>query len=337
MTRSIREVDPAGPEWASFVAGADHLVFHEPEWAKVMGRGISDETCAFIIDEDGKPICGSLGVVVKAPLVRLGYFSYPYGGLIGNPPPANDLARLLKELGKRKRFAQIQLVGYPHEPAHDYSGFTQAADQTNILNIEGLTPESLLASYKRVRRQEINRAFKRGVKVEVRNDDESMGLLYSYYLDTMSRTGGIARYKPELIRSIVEELKPTNRVRLSVAHVDGQPIGAMLVVDSESISHGLVLVSSQEGRKYEANKVLLHTAVEDAVRAGKLGFDFMPSGQSAKGVSQFKSMWHTDEVPLVHRTLVVQPMRALMWRTMLGAAKRWPMRNLIALKRSKSR
>ena len=82
--------------------------------------------------------------------------------------------------------------------------------------------------------------------------------------------------------------------------------------------------------------MLLHTAVEDAVRAGKEGFDFMPSGQSAKGVAQFKTLWHTEEIPLVHRTLVVQPLRAQMWKLMLGAAKRWPMRNLLAWKRGRS-
>jgi hypothetical protein len=337
MTWTIRDVDPKDPDWAGFVECNEHLIFHEPAWSSVLDTGVSDESCAFIIYNNDKPTCGSLGVVVKAPGVRIGYFSYPYGGLIGTPPPAETLAMLLRQLGKQRRFAQIQLVGYPYETEQDHTGFKADADQTNILPIVGLTPESLMQSYKRVRRQEINRAFKRGVTISVRDDAQSIARLYGYYLDTMSRTGGIARYKPELIEAIVKNYSASGRARLSIAEANGDPIGAMLVVDSEKLSHGLVLVSSAEGRKFEANKVLLHTAVEDAVREGKEGFDFMPSGQSGKGVSQFKSMWHTDEVPLTHRTLVVKPFRALAWRTMLGAAKKWPMRNVLAYTRSRSR
>lgn len=337
MTWTIKDVDPRGQNWADLVEKNDHLIFHEPVWAAVLDTGASDESCAFIIYENDAPTCGSMGVVVKAPGVRIGYFSYPYGGLVGPSPPAEALVKLLKNYGKQARFAQIQLVGYPYEHEQHFAGFDAQPDQTNILSLAGLTPESLMQSYKRVRRQEINRAFKRGVTINIRTDDEAVGLLYNYYLDTMSRTGGVARYKRKLIETIVHELSPSGRARLSVAEVNGEPIGAMLVVDSDKLSHGLVLVSSAEGRKFEANKVLLHTAVEDAVRAGKEGFDFMPSGQSAKGVSQFKSMWHTDEVALTHRTLVVKPMRALAWRTMLASAKRWPMRNVLAYTRNKTR
>lgn len=336
MTWAISQTDPSGSAWLSLCAENKHLLFHDSAWEPVLRAGVSDESLAFVITEDGKPRSGAMGVVVAAAGIRTGYFSYPYGGLIGSLPDNDTLRELLKELGRAHNLSQIQLVGYPGEPERDWSGFECTADQTNILPLEGLTPESLLASYKRIRRQEIKRAWKRGVAVEIRDDNDSIESLYRFYLETMTRTGGVARYKPALIRSIVEELAHRGLARLSVALHEGNRIGAMLVVDSDALSHGLMLVSSAEGRKFEANKVLLHTAVEDAIKAGKDGFDFMPSGQSAKGVAQFKTLWHTEEIPLVHRTLVVQPLRAQMWKLMLGAAKRWPMRNLLAWKRGRS-
>lgn len=336
MTWEITQTDPSGDEWRSLCAEHGHLLFHDSAWEPVLRAGVADESLTFAITEEGKPRGGAMGVVVSAVGIRTGYFSYPYGGLIGSLPDNDTLRELLKELGRAHNLSQIQLVGYPGEPDRDWSGFGRTPDQTNILPLEGLTPESLLTSYKRIRRQEIKRAWKRGVTVEIRDDNDSIDALYRFYLETMTRTGGVARYKPALIRSIVEELAPKGLARLSVALHEGNRIGAMLVVDSVALSHGLMLVSSAEGRQFEANKILLHTAVEDAINAGKDGFDFMPSGQSAKGVAQFKTLWHTDEVPLVHRTLVVHPVRAQMWKLMLGAAKRWPMRNLLAWKRERA-
>lgn len=336
MTWTIDEVDARSGEWRDLCAQTQHLVFHEPEFEPVLKRGVSDETLAFVLKEDGVPRAGALGIVVKAGVLRTGYFSYPYGGFIGELPDSDTLRALLLLFARTKKLCQLQFVGYPHETERDWSGFSIVPDATNILPLEGLTPESLLASYKRVRRQEIKRAWKRGVSVEVRNDEASIEALYRFYLETMRRTGGIARYKPALIRAIVEELAPSGKVRLSVALAEGEAVGAMLVVDSDELTHGLVLVSGAKGRAYEANKVLLHTAVEDAIKLGKKGFDFMPSGQSAKGVAQFKTLWHTDEVSLLHRTLVVHPVRARMWRTVLAAAKRWPMRQAIAWKRGRA-
>ena len=335
MSWRVEQADPAGERWSALLARSDHLLFHRPEWAPVLAEGVSARTCCFLFAEDAEDRAGMLGCVVGGLGVSTGYFSFPYGGIVGTPPDAETLNGLLMDAGRMLGVAQVQLVGYPHEPEGATStGHARVEDQTNVLPLEGLTPESLLAGYKRVRRQEIKRAMNRGVVIENRTDDEAISAVHRFYLETMARTGGLARYKRELIASAVKHLCPIGRARLTIASHEGEPIAGMLVVDSDEMSHGLLLVASSESRPLEPNKLLLHTAAEQAIGEGKKFLDFMPSGQSAKGVGQFKALWHTTEIPLVHRTVNVRPIRAAMWRGALAAAKREPFRSLIGRVRS---
>ncbi len=333
MTWSVDRVEPSDGAWASLLDQHDHLIFQQPGWSRVLAAGISSRVVCAIFADSGKPTCGLMGVVVGGLGLRIGYFSWPYGGMVGSPPPGAEFRELLSHLGRSLGVCQLQLIGAPLLAQAPIPGASVQADETNLLPLAGLTPESLLAGYERRRRQDIRRAISRGVVVEISNDEASVDLLHRAYLDTMRRTGGIARYKRSLIDAIVSEFAETGIARLSVARLDGSALGAMLVVDSSKASHGLMLVCTDEARRFEPNKLLLHTAVEDAVRRGKESFDFMPSGQSSQGVGHFKRIWKTDPVPLAHQTLVIDPLRARAWRAAYGLAGRAPFRQAIDMAR----
>ena len=333
MSWTIESTDPHGESWQHFLAENDHLLFHEGVWSDVVKDGIASRILCLICKQDGQAKAGALGFMIGGFGIQIAYFNYPYGGLIGNLPPTEILVDLLKEFCTAKGICQLQLIGFPGSVPFNSDEFEIQPDTTHILNLEGKTVESLWTGYRRSRRQDIRKAKERGITVEQISNDDEIDLVHEFYLQTMQRTKGVARYKKQLLRSIVHRLGPKGRARMYVAKINEEPIAGMLIVDSKRLSHGLLLAASNAGLKHQPNKLLLHTAAEDCTLKGMHGLDYMPSGQSASGVSNFKNLWGAEEVKLEHATLRTMPLRSFCWRIAYSLAKRQPMRMLLTLLR----
>ena len=336
MSWTVETTDPTGDDWVELLKNNYHLIFHEPVWTKVVRDGVSSRTICIVFKHDGQVMSGATGFLLGGFGINIAYFNYPYGGIIGTPPPARELQELLRQFARDHQVCQIQLVGYPNAPEYSGDEFEFADDETHILDLEGVTPESLWNGYRRSRRQDIRKARERGITVEETMNVDDVDLVHSFYLQTMKRTGGLARYKKQLLRAIVEHLQPLSRGRMYLARMNGQPIAGMLIVDSKNMSHGLLLASSDEGLQYQPNKLMLHTAAESSAEKRLDGLDYMPSGQSSSGVSNFKNLWGADEVKMRHSTLVTMKFRSLAWKTAFGLAKRQPMKTLLAALRARS-
>ena len=224
---------------------------------------------------------------------------------------------------------RVQFVGYPGGPDLGGSSAEVVEDSTQVLDTSGLTIESLWSGYRRSRRQDIRKIRERGVTVEETRDAADIDEVHACYLETMKATGGMARYKRELLHAIVEHVTPQSG-RMYVARHQGKVIAGMVVVDSARLSHGLLLAARSSARPQQPNKLLLHTAAERAITDGKDGLDFMPSGQSAQGVSKFKNLWGATTRPLQHHTFVVLPLRNWLWKTAYAMAGRPPFRAMLS-------
>ena len=336
MSWSVETADPKGDSWNQLLGQTNHLLFHEPVWSDVIHDGVSSRTTAIIFKQNGQIMSGASGFFLGGYGIKLAYFNYPYGGIIGTPPPVDWLQKLLKQFAIENRVCQIQMVGFPG--ALDYSGneFEFANDATHILDLTDVTPESLWTGYRRSRRQDIRKTRELGIEIELTTDQNEVDLVHDFYLQTMKRTGGLARYKKQLLRSIVKHLAPQARAHMYLAKLDSKPIAGMLLVDSANMSHGLLMACSDVGLQHHPNKLMLHTAAEHCTQKGISRLDYMPSGQNSSGVSNFKNLWGAGEVKLKHSTLVTMKFRSLAWRTAFGLAKRQPLRTILSAIRSRS-
>lgn len=336
MSWSYETTDPFGDDWAELLSKSEHLLFHEGVWSEVLRQGISPRSVCVLFKENGVAKCGAIGFLLGGYGVNIGYFNYPYGGLIGTAPPASELESLLNLFAQEHRVCQLQLVGFPGAANFEGEGFEFQDDRTSVLDLSGETPESLWNGYRRSRRQDIRKTKERGITIEETSDPEHVELVHDFYLQTMQRTGGLARYRKSLLQAIVAKLGPVSRARMYLARKDDTPIAGMLIVDSLDMSHGLLLACSNEGLKHQPNKLLLHTAAESCTLKGISRLDYMPSGQSAAGVSNFKSLWGAEEVKLRHATLITMRFRSFLWRSAFAMAKRQPMRSLLTMLRRHS-
>lgn len=333
MSWTIETTDHNGEQWKSLLANSDHLVFHEPIWSDVIREGVSSRCVCILFKENGAPRSGALGFLLGGYGINIAYFNYPYGGLIGSPPDGSQLEKLLSEFAEEHNVCQVQLVGFPGAPIYSGDHFEFTDDTTHILNLEGVTPDSLWQGYRRSRRQDIRKARERGITVEESSNLNDVDMVHEFYIQTMKRTGGLARYKKSLLRAIVSKLSPISRARLYIAKIEDRAIAGMLLVDSERMSHGLLLASSDEGLKHQPNKLMLHLAAEGCAEKGLAGLDYMPSGQSSSGVSNFKNLWGADEFKLRHSTLVTMKLRSQAWRAAFSLAKKQPMRSILSVLR----
>jgi len=322
----IEETNIEGGEWAELLLETPHLLFHEPIWARVLAEGVSDRIVTLLFKEGAETKAGAVGFIYGKIGIHIGYFSFPYGGIIGNPPADDLLRALLLEYGRRRGIAQMRIIGFPGGVALPTEGFSAQADQTHVLNLEGLNAESLWDGYKRNIRRDLRKAERSGVTVLM--EGATVDAFYQLYLATMRRQNALVKYRREQIHAIVQHLVPQERASLMLAYRDEQPIAGILVVDSSEMSHYLMAGSDTESQRYQPNELLLHTAIERALRRGMRGFDFLPSGPGNTSLQQFKAKWGAEPVPLNYLTLVVSPARSFLWNTAYRCANWKPARKI---------
>jgi len=314
----IERADPRSKEWGLLLESSSHLVFHEPVWADVLEADGREVLCGVLLEE-GVIKGGFLGFIVGVIGCRVGYFGVPYGGIIGSWPEPELLAQLLRTFGKENRLARIQLIDFPGSGMNSLTGFEQSEDQTHLFHLADLSEDSLRKRYRRQLRQDLRKLESQGVIVRESEGDEAIENLYQHYLKTMRARGGLARYSLRWLSSIKKGVGES--CRLYLAELDGQVCGAMMVVDSQNHSHGLMLVSAPNGAQSSVNKLLLDTALRCAISRNKEWFDFMPSGSSAGGVTQFKKLFGAEEVTLRNHYLAISWWRDLVWRGLYAGAR----------------
>ncbi|MEM9411514.1 MAG: GNAT family N-acetyltransferase, partial [Planctomycetota bacterium] len=329
MSWTIETTSPDGRDWTSLLNSCHHLVFHEPIWSDVVKEGVSSRTVCILFRENGEIRSGAIGFLLGALGINIAYFNFPYGSVVGTPPPTDELVRLLQSFSAEYNICQIQFVGFPDAPRIEGDQIQLSDDSTHVLDLQGVTSEVLWTSYRRSRRQDIKKTRERGISIVESNKIEDVDLLHHFYLQTMRRTGGLARYKKGLLKAIARQLVPERRARIYFAMKSERYIAGMLLVDSKTMSHGLLLACSDDGLKEQPNKLMLHTAAESCCERGLSALDYMPSGQSASGVTNFKNLWGAEQVPILHATMTTKSLKSLLWRTAFGVAKREPARSII--------
>ena len=63
-------------------------------------EGVSSRVVAILFKEDGVPKSGAMGFLLGGYGVNIAYFNFPYGGIIGTPPPPKALEKLLAILSE---------------------------------------------------------------------------------------------------------------------------------------------------------------------------------------------------------------------------------------------
>jgi len=317
---TAHSVDANGTEWRELLEATDHMVFHEPAWARVTERGFGAESCAVVFVRDGVVRGGLLGFTFRTLWAKLLYVSFPYGGVIGDAPSGAELTRLLGDIARRLGVSRIRITDCPRLPAAEFAGFDRVELRTHLLDLSCGDYEVLWSGFKSRIRRDVRKAERAGVTVSQGSDAGHLSAFYALYLESMKRNAALAKYAQELVNAMVEELGPADRCAVLLARREGEPIAGILVVDSSNMSHYLMGGSTTAGLAHCPNDLLLHTAIRRAVDKRLEAFDFLPSGNDDPALEQFKAKWGATPLPLFVHTATTHPYRMACWDAAYGLA-----------------
>ena len=215
-------------------AFASLLPLYEPLWATVTEEGFpSAKSCCMILERDGEIVGGMLGCIIRVLLAKLLYINIPYGGVIGQSPPREDLARLLKDFCKAKGVARVTINTFSTLAEPPTAGFTITPLSTSMLALFGKSKEEIRMGFKSSCRRSIKKAERSGVSIEEALCSDGGSVFYDLYLASMRRNEALPKYAPEWVNALLNRIVTEGKGTLLLARRGPEAIAGMLIVDSE--------------------------------------------------------------------------------------------------------
>ncbi|MBX7557046.1 GNAT family N-acetyltransferase, partial [Streptomyces sp. tea 10] len=123
---------------------------------------------------------------------------------------------------------------------------------------------------------------KKGVSIERSEDPADVRYLLTF-LDATAKRRNFNRQHDDYLRAVAESLMPAGAASLYLAKLDGEPIAASLVYDSEDTRTYAHAATDQTHRKLSAGIPLVVTMIMDAKEKGLTWFDLFGTAPEDAG------------------------------------------------------
>jgi GNAT superfamily N-acetyltransferase len=285
-------------DWAQRCDEAASL-FHAEPWLRHLERALG---CRTLFGADGAGGRAPVSVLAAGPF-RVGYLTFPVGGLLAGAPQALDLDALTAALP----VDLLRVAASADQPV--------AAGAHRCVEL----PETVvrdLPAWDAARWPKLVRDLKKAARSELRLEDAADASLapslHALYLGTLERHGGQMRYSREYFDSLLRLGLPNLRCLLAWR---GAELAGFCVVALHGRSgyylHGAV---SATCRSLGVTDALLQRAIEWCRERGMAAFSLMTSPADQPGLVKYKEKWGGTTQP--HRTFEAtrRPVRAALFR-----------------------
>ena len=148
--------------------------FTREEWLRVLQEGLKATVKIFCLEEDGEILLALPGLIFNFGIIRMFYSNIPYGGFVGDINRISSTLLFFEATMKRNGIHFIR-IGGPSE--REIEVFLKHYKRKNayihLLNLEGITEETLWRGYKKRVRRDIRKAEKSGAKsVDYKAEDQ---------------------------------------------------------------------------------------------------------------------------------------------------------------------
>ena len=314
----IREVGPADEgAWQAFAAAHPEAdIYLEPCWRGFLQRVVGGTPRYLGAWSEGR-LVGLLPTFVAEAAPGRVLNALPWYGSHGGcvvEDGRDDARRALLE-GYRRLLEEVDplcatLVLPRHEEPHR-ALYVEAlrprvtdhrVGQVSVLPSGAEDPgEAVLAMMRQKHRNQARKGLKQGFGVRVRDDDEAWRFLLSAHESHLTAIGG--RAKPWSDFEAMREALPPDRRALYVAEADGGLVAALLLLWAGRTVEYLVPVVAVEWRSRQPLSALIHTAMVDALAAGRDRWNWGGTWESQGSLYHFKRGWGAEDEPytyLVH-------------------------------------
>ncbi len=171
--------------------------------------------------------------------------------------------------------ASLVRRGMKRAPRQVQPGHTQLIDLRR-------DPKDLLKDMKSTNRNLYRNIHKKGVRIERSEDPADVRHLLRFLDETAARRN-FNRQQDDYLRAAAESLMPAGAASLYLATLDGEPIAASLVYDSEDTRTYAHAAMDQEHRRLSAGIPLVVTMIMDAREKGLTWFDLFGTAPEGAG------------------------------------------------------
>jgi len=306
--RTELAVGPRPPAaWQELLrAAASVSFFHEEAWAAAVADRIPGaEGGWLLIHADGRPVAGlALARTRRGPLHR---WQGHYAGLPSAPLLAADLTPARREAaldalvaGCADLTADSRCLGLTLHlpPAWDAAlarplaarGFRRQDDPAAVLPLAGGLDHVEMHVLKKNRRNERNRAFKAGVRAEVREDDGHLSAFHAVYRRACAGWG-VPAVPEDFCRDLLRQAG--GKAFLITAHHADELLGGHFCLrDADQVTAWLGATVPERNDLFPAT-VLVWTDLQEACRRGAARLDLGGHG-GQDGVQNFKRLLGAD-------------------------------------------
>lgn len=203
-------------------------------------------------------------------------------------------------------------------------GWKKAAAQqparTAIVNVDQEDAD-LMAGFKPKTRYNIRLAQKKGVKIDFSREKSALDDFWPLLQQTAERQG-VSFYPRNYFSSLHNVFSTEDRIVVGTARLEGQPLGALLLIFQGNTAYYLYGGTSTEKREVMANYLLHYEAMLFSRSVGAYWYDFWgvalpgdPMAEKWRGITRFKQGFQGNVVEYPPaRSLIIKPGRYRQWQ-----------------------
>ena len=275
-------------------------IYHSSLWQHVIQKTYGYRPFYHLLEDHDGTIVGAIpSLYVRSWLTGKRIVSYPFSDscdpLVANTGELNTLLTSLEQtrLDMKAAFYELRLQtpgllgGSKCKPHYFNYHLSLSPPLDNI--------------FRSFHKNCIQRAIKAAEKgeVETRVSTSLSDLKAFYRLHTQTRRRQGVPVQPfRLFRNLWSALVPRDMLRLFLAYHRGKCVAAIVVLRCGKRAYYKYGASDKASMPLKANQLIMWEAIRWAKQAGCDCFDFGRTSSSNEGLSQYKSRWGTERLPL---------------------------------------
>lgn len=144
----------------------------------------------------------------------------------------------------------------------------------------------------------VRKALRQSFVLTVEDGEAAWQFLYQTHAENMTAIGGKA--KPLSHFQVLQSVFPASARRLYVAHLNGQPVAALLLLYFNHTVEYITPVVKLEYRSAQPLSFLIWHAMQDAITSGFRRWNWGGTWTSQKSLHHFKAGWGAEDKPYTY-------------------------------------
>jgi CelD/BcsL family acetyltransferase involved in cellulose biosynthesis len=301
-----RTIDPlSDPEWNAFIRRVDSSIFHTPRWIEVISATYGISFAASVVVDDGGAYAAGLPYAIIDDARSRRAVLLPFSDFCDPLVDSMTEWKLLTD--------ELVSLGVPVSIRSLKSDLPMADDRFTVVgralwhgvDVSG-DPAAIRQGIHRSAKNKINKAQKAGIGIRAGETIADVRSFFDLHLRVRKYRHGLLAQPFRFFETLWHGLIETGEGALLLAELDGEPIGAIFLLQWQHTLYYKFSAMSRDHMPLGANDLLLWHAVLEAKERNLELLDLGVSDIDQPGLVDYKRKFATREAE-VHRLVYSPP------------------------------